>query len=399
MHDVPPGFGVSSGYLSRDDRTRVLYVIDQVEYSGAELMHLPVLAADSDPLLACPPGSPTEALARERQITTVPLTFRRLRHSGGWRETVRSFGRGLASAIELRRLLRNHPERGLLYATALRPGMVAGLAKIGLGRRAVWFVAGWMPPAPIRAGLRLIARLGCDLAVATSEAVARDFSGHSRRLADRTVTLYPGTDVERFQPGRARPGAPRAVIVGHLSPVKRTDLALDIAELVLMRYPHFELDVIGRAQFREEDFEFERRLRARVEGSPRLRSRVRFHGYATDVPAALAEAGLLLHCCPDEPFGIVLVEAMAFGLPVVAPGSAGPSEIVEDGVTGFHYPPGDIATAARLVYRLLDDEDMARRMGAAARSAAERRFSATRYVEEIDAVLAELARRSPSAAS
>lgn len=380
--------------LGRRTRPGILYLIDQLDYSGAELMHLPVLRADADPLLACPPGSRTEELAHELGIATVPLRFRSLRHSSGALETIRSLGRGIGAALDLRRLLRAHPDRQLLYATTVRPGMVASLAKLGLGRRAVWFVATWMPPAPLRGLVRLLAGFGCDLAVATSKAIAEDFRGRSRRLARRTVTLYPSTDISRFEPGRARPGTPRAAIVGQVSHTKRTDLALDITERLLPAHPRFELEVIGRAQYRADDFRFERMLHERVRADERLSQRVRFTGYAADVPGALARAGLLLHCCPDEPFGIALVEAMALGLPVVAPAEAGPVEIVEEGVTGLLYPPGDAETAARLVAELLEDPDRAARMGRAGRQAAVRRFSSERYVAAVEALLGELAAAS-----
>jgi glycosyltransferase involved in cell wall biosynthesis len=108
------------------------------------------------------------------------------------------------------------------------------------------------------------------------------------------------------------------------------------------------------------------------------------------VPAALRRVAVLLHCRPDEPFGIALVEAMALGLPVVAPRSAGPTEIVEDGVTGFLYPPGQAEPAARCIVRLLSDAELADRMGRAARRAAERRFASEDYVASIERMLAGL---------
>ena len=371
-------------------RPPTLYLTLQTEYSGAEITHVPLMRADPDALLVCPPGSRTEELARAAGIATAPLAFRRLRRSGGTGEAIGSIFRGVASARDLRRLLRAHPERRVLYAVSVRPGLVAALAKPGLRRRAVWFVADFLPPPPLRGLIRALARTGCDRAVATSEAVARDFAGRSRRLARRTSVVYPGVELERYDPARASPGAPRAAVVGYLSAVKRTDLALEVARRVSAAEPGFELEVVGRAQYTDADFAYERELHERVEGDEELRRCVRFTGYEADVPGRLARLGVLLHCRPDEPFGIVLAEAMAAGVPVVAPDAAGPREIVEDGTTGLLYAPGDAEHAAELVLRLIRAPDEARRLAAAARAEVERRFTVAGQLAGLGAVLREL---------
>lgn len=379
----------AGGYLSRRDRPSILYVIQLPDYSGGELMHVPVMEADVDPLLACPPGSRTEALARERAIPTASLPFRSLRHSGGRAEALRSVGRGLLSARDLRRLLRAHPEREVVYCTQLRPAMLAALATIGLRRRVIWHVPEFMPPRPIAQAVRALARMRCDRAIAHSHAVARDFVGRSRRLQRRTVVVHPGTMLRPSSPALAanteRP--PRAAVVGTVSRTKRTDLAMDVAARVAAREPAFELVVVGRAQFRAEDEVYERELRARAERDERLRGHVRFAGYTRDVAGELAGVDVLLHARPDEPFGIALIEAMMAGLPVVAPRAAGPAEIVEPGVTGFLYEPGDADAAAAAVLQLLADPERASAMGQAGRERVGRLFTMERQIAGIERVL------------
>lgn len=346
------------------------------------------MRTDVDPLLACPPDSPTSRLADSFGIPTVPLKFRSLRHSGGRREALRSLPRGLQGALELRRVLRAHPKRALIYCTTIRSGMLAALAGLGLGRRVIWFIPDCMPPAPLNELIRVLARIGCRQAVGISRTTARDFAGSSRALASRTAVIYPGTRLE--QNSELRPAeSPRAAIVGHISPTKRTDLAIDIAERVLATRPNFELEVVGRAQYRDSDFALERRLKERVARDQRLRGQVNFVGYADDVVARLVRCSLLLHCRPDEPFGMALIEAMALGLPVVAPATAGPAEIVEDGVTGLLYTPGDESEAAAHITRLLDAPGERARMGAAARAAVESRFDEQRYLLRVDGLLAD----------
>jgi glycosyltransferase involved in cell wall biosynthesis len=209
-------------------------------------------------------------------------------------------------------------------------------------------------------------------------------------LRRRVSVISPGVQMARYPSAAGSPGAPRAAIVGHVSPTKRTDFAVEVVRLVLQEHPDFELHVLGRAQFREEDRRFERQLQEEVAADPVLAGSVHFHGYVDDVSAALSTMGLLLHCRDDEPFGMVVTEGMAAGLPTVCPAAAGPAEIVEHGRTGLLYPAGDPAAAASQVLALLDDGALAARIGSAARAEVERQFSSTHQVSEVDQLLAHL---------
>ena len=87
---------------------------------------------------------------------------------------------------------------------------------------------------------------------------------------------------------------------------------------------------------------------------------------------------VIVHASDREPFGIVIVEAMALGKPVIAGDAAGPTEIITDGVDGFLSPYGDAAALGCALRRLLDDPALAQRLGAAARLRAQD-FSTQNY--------------------
>jgi L-malate glycosyltransferase len=355
-------------------------VIQHRDFSGAETAQAAVVAADPDPLVACPPRSPTADLARRLGAKTTDLPFRSLRHSGGRAETIRSVFRGLRGARDLWRILRAHPERTVVFAIGIRSGLLASLAATGTGRRIVWSVPDLLPPGLLRWTVRAVARLRANALICLSAFIEQDLVGDSAQLKSRSTVVYPGVDLSLFDPGRAHPGAPRASIVGHISPTKRTDLAIDTLERILTEEPEMKLEIIGEAQFRDEDVALEELLRRRIAETSELTSSVRFRGRVSDVSGALAESGLLLHFRDDEPFGMVLVEAMAQGLPVVAPASGGPLEIVKDGVTGFLFQPGDVDDAADRVLRICRDLDLARRMGRAGRDRVESLFTSDRQL-------------------
>jgi L-malate glycosyltransferase len=365
---------------------RVLYVLQHQDFSGAETSQAPVIQGDPDALVACPPGSASEGFARGLGARTVAIPFRSLRHTAGPLEAVRSLGRGLRLAADLRRVMRRHPDRQVVYGVGIRSSLIASCAALGLRRRVIWCVADLLPPPPLRGAIRMLARWRADRLVCLSQFIAADVAGSSRGLARSIEVIHPGVDEERSEPA-ASAGEPTACVVGHVSPLKRTDLAIEIAARVAVEHPSFRLLVVGAAQFRPEDFALERELHERVAADPALSERVEFLGRRADVETILTGCGLLLHCRPDEPYGMVLVEAMAHGLPVVAPRGGGPVEIVEDGMTGLLYEPGDPDDAARKVLSLLSDAGRAAAMGQAARSRARELFSARGQVTKTLATL------------
>jgi glycosyltransferase involved in cell wall biosynthesis len=91
-------------------------------------------------------------------------------------------------------------------------------------------------------------------------------------------------------------------------------------------------------------------LRARAARHPN----VHLHGFVPDAAAALGEADLLLHTCPEEPFGLVLLEAFAAGVPVLVPNSGGARDIVQDGVNGWHFTANNAVALGQRLRALID---------------------------------------------
>ena len=153
--------------------------------------------------------------------------------------------------------------------------------------------------------------------------------------------MHPGVDLERFRPAGGcsrRDGA--VLLLGAIVGWKRPDLALE----AVAGLPEARLRVVGEP-FLDAGRRLLDDLRRRAE-QPDLAGRVEFAGAVDDPNAELAAASCLLHCADAEPFGRVVAEALACGLPVVAPAAGGPAELVDDSC-GRLYRPGDAAGAAR----------------------------------------------------
>jgi phosphatidylinositol alpha-1,6-mannosyltransferase len=128
-------------------------------------------------------------------------------------------------------------------------------------------------------------------------------------------------------------------------------------------------------------------------------ARAMFLGRVPDelMPAAYGCADVFAMLCRNrwagleqEGFGIVFLEAAAAGVPQVAGASGGSDEAVLDGETGFVVDPNDVGATAAALRRLLDDEPLRARMGAASRRRAVEEFSydglAARLRAALDAV-------------
>jgi len=140
-----------------------------------------------------------------------------------------------------------------------------------------------------------------------------------------------------------------------------------------------------------------------------LQNRVTFSGLVSDEQLAkyyhAADAFALLSRETSGPSGgfegggIALVEAAAYGLPIVAGATGGIPETIHDGQNGLLVDPDDDQAVARALHRVLDDDALAQRLGASARDMAQHDRSWRSFVERIESVLAMAARRSGEAST
>jgi glycosyltransferase involved in cell wall biosynthesis len=109
-----------------------------------------------------------------------------------------------------------------------------------------------------------------------------------------------------------------------------------------------------------------------------------FAGFTSDPAPAYAAADVVVLPSKWEGLGLALVEAAQHGRPAVATRVGGIPEIVEDGVTGLLVAPGDATAFGDAVARLVSDDVLRARMGAAARESAAQRFSLERYADDVE---------------
>jgi glycosyltransferase involved in cell wall biosynthesis len=192
---------------------------------------------------------------------------------------------------------------------------------------------------------------------------------------ERMAIVPCGVDVEEFTPDgpvAPRTGRPRIVAIGRL--VRRK--GLDEVVAAMRDVPGAELVVAGGPDDPAAPDPDLARLRAAA-GAAGVGDRVRFTGAVAreQVPALLRSADAVV-CAPwYEPFGIVPLESMACGVPVVTSAVGGLADTVVDGVTGLHVAPRRPGEVADRLRRLVADPDLRARLGAAGRRRVLRRYT------------------------
>jgi spore coat protein SA len=236
------------------------------------------------------------------------------------------------------------------------------------------------------------------LVLFVSEYIRRRALAVFPEFADRFKTVLNATDPQLFTPAPAGqesspvgvdlgPPGQRILFVGRVTPIKGVHVLIKAFSDIRARFPLARLIIVGSSFFGEAiktPYEVELARLAEPVGDA-----VVFTGY---VPQATLKS--LYSACDvvvvpsiwQEPFGLVVLEAMASGTCVVASAVGGLPEIIEHRRTGILIPAADPGALASAVCELLADLGFKRRLEEAARAAVEHRFTWSRLIDEVDAL-------------
>jgi glycosyltransferase involved in cell wall biosynthesis len=177
--------------------------------------------------------------------------------------------------------------------------------------------------------------------------------------------------------------------IGRLVAWKGQDVFLRALARVAPRVPRLRALVVGNPDPPSETA-YLRHLQMLVQQLG-LAEVVRFTGFLADVPAVLSAVDVLVHSSVmPEPFGLVVVEGMAAGCPVIATNAGGVPDMIETGCSGLLVPPGDEAALAEALISLADDPDRAAQLGAAARQRALTHFTLAQFASGVEQVYGRL---------
>jgi glycosyltransferase involved in cell wall biosynthesis len=265
---------------------------------------------------------------------------------------------------------------------ATRPGLLAYLAKFGprdkikIGQEHL--VRG-QHRAAIRESMPRYLR-GLDAFVTVSQRDADDYRENVRLRRTKLAFIPNGIPAPGVPPSNGR--AKLVVAAGRLIPSKRYDVLLRAFTKVMAERPDWQLRIYGAGKEAPA-------LRALVLELG-LHNHVRMMGQIAPIEPEWAKGSIAAVASDKEPFGMTLVEAMRCGVPVVSTDAPhGPGEILRDGEDGLLTPVGDPDAMGDALLRLINDDDLRRRMGAAALTNSAR-YDPSIVAEQYEALFAEI---------
>lgn len=203
----------------------------------------------------------------------------------------------------------------------------------------------------------------------------------------RAYVAHNAVDLESFTP-TPWPDSPvlHVGIIANFAPFKRHEDFLHMAAEMIKERQNLEFWIVG------EDTQGSGRKAALEQLASELKvdSYVRFLGHRSDIPDILRQLHLLVVPSQFEPFGRVVIEAMACGRPVIGSRDGGIPEIIEEGKTGHMLEVGDYKGFSKAALNLLSDRDKWESMCRQASAAARHRFSVTAHVAEITRIYREI---------
>lgn len=236
-----------------------------------------------------------------------------------------------------------------------------------------------------RAGARF------DHVVAISESVRQFLLSDYGYSPEKVTRIRLGWHGEPLPPSTS-PRPPTVVCVAALRPEKGHGVLLSAIALVRRHVPTVRLVLVGQGEQRPV-------LEAQAEAEG-ISDNIEFLGSVESIWTHLADADVFAIASRSEAYGIAIAEAMAAGLPVVAPAVGAIPELVQPGVTGELFPAGDHEAMARHLVRLLSSPQLRASMGRAALAVAQDlrwETAVDRYFEVYGALLEPNAGRHDSA--
>ncbi len=387
-------------------RRKILFFDHIAILSGGERSLLEILKAfpweEYQPILACPHHGPLtqEALKLGTRIEIIPMHRTIL---GRRRDGISLFSltwdlpKLLSTILRLRRFLATE-RPSLLVTNSQKAHIIGAFASFLTVTPLCWYFRDILPARLSR--LILPCGLVPKRIIAISQAVARQFTVAGRRWAK--VVVVPNAVNLGGVPGfpskeqilRELRLPPKSRIVGTVGQIARWKGQrhfIEAAKEVSLRLSGVYFLIVGDVLFDEIDYKKE--LLELVEDTA-VENRVIFTGHREDVLSLMNAFDLLVHPpIEPEPFGRVLIEAMALGKPIVASNTGAAPEIVLNGQTGVLVSPGDSHALAEAVEHLLKNPEAAEEMGARGRHRAERLFSTHRLIQDLRTIFASVSIR------
>ena len=400
---------------------RILYLNPCGQMGGAEtslrelLASIRAAAPEWELLLALGEDGPLSSRARELGVRVIVMPFppalaqlgdaKRSRLATCW-SLLKAAGATALYARRLAAIIRS-TEPDIVHTNGFKMHLL-GAWICSRKTRLVWHIHDYVSTRPLMS--RLLRRHAgrCATAIVNSESVAADLKTLTPDL--KITTIYNAVDLERFAPtggevdldaiaglSGAAAGTVRVGLVGTFARWKGHEIFLRALSTLSPDAP-IRGYVIGGPIYQTDGSQWSLQELRQEAARLGLGGRVGFTGFLDDTAAAMRSLDIVVHASTQaEPFGMVIIEGMACGRPVIASQCGGAAEIFEDGKEAVGHPPGDAGALAAQILRLASDKSLRVSLGQAGRAKVERLFNGRRLSREVIALYNKLAVERDSA--
>jgi len=369
---------------------QILYVHHASVLGGAEISLLELIRCldrqRHQPAVMLPSQGPLAAALGELDTPVHIAPLRRLRRTMNPVALARYWSAMRATRRRLRDVLAQE-NISLVHCNSTTAQLFVGDVPLRRGVPCVWHVRDLRPLDTLQRRLERNA----TKVVAVSRAVAESLR------SEKTVVVHNGVDVAKFCPHVSGAALRAELEIDHEAfvigtaaqwvPWKRLDVFLAAAEAMAAAHPRCRFLVAGEDLFRQHP-----RLSAdlrQAAATPPLRGKLHLLGHRADMPQVMAALDVFVLPSEREPFGRVLIEAMAAGRPVVAVRGGGPDDIVTP-ECGVLLDSADASALAAALERMIEHPELRARMARAARARTEAHFSTQRTAATIESIYEEL---------
>ena len=371
-------------------KTKLLLVIDGLEFGGGERVFLQLAAGLRDRFevsVASMPGGTFEQQVKELGISFYPVDMSR-------RFSLKPICR-IKVIIRKNKIDLVHSQGARADFFARIAGRLAGLPRIfctiampvegfdlePLQKKIYRFIDGLTE--------RYVERF-----IVVSDSLKQILIKSRRISAHQIVRIYNGIELDQYHPDagyvnlRKGWGIPQNVpligAIGRMVWQKGFKYLIEAIPEIVRVVPEAMFLFVGDGPLKKE-------LEDLAES---LKVKVIFTGFRSDIKDMLSAVDLLVVPSLLEGFPMITLEAMAMAKPIVATNIDGITEQITDGANGILVPPKDPSALAKAVIRVLDDKELARSMGLAAREKVEQEFSVEKMIAETKKVYSSLLRAS-----
>jgi len=361
---------------------RVLHLLSSTGYHGAENMAAELIRQ----LTACGVNNDLGVFRSSDRSNLDILNATRDAISSGMVYECR--GRfDISTVFALRNYIKSH-DVDIIHSHKYKTNLYAFLANIGVRKKLVSTCHNWLGES---LSMRFYAWLDkrvlrhFDMVVGVSEEIRSELRRHMS--PDRIRSVGNGVDIRKYtrtmDNGEAKKrlgiGSKYVIgFVGRLSPEKGIDYLLRAVSGLVKEGLDVSALIVGDGELAAALKQEANRLQ--------ITDRVTFTGNRSDTPLLYSAMDVFVLPSQQEAFPMVLLEAMACGVPIVATRVGDVAEIVEPGVSGLLVDTRDAAALQSAIARILSDEALARRMSAAAQARAVDRFSSSAMAKQYLAI-------------